>query len=117
MLRSGSSLAEVDQVLRHRNLFTTGMYAKVDHVSLSEVAQSWPGAAWAPCAHTWTTTWPCRRLGFKLERACCLLALVLPAPWDHPLASDGTTRLRVKAHQLGECSSPNNAFDQSGGLL
>jgi integrase len=45
MLRSGSSLTEVGQVLRHRSLLTTGIYAKVDHISLSEVAQPWPGGA------------------------------------------------------------------------
>jgi integrase len=45
MLRAGSSLAEVGQVLRHRSALTTSIYAKVDRVSLSAVAQPWPGGA------------------------------------------------------------------------
>jgi integrase/recombinase XerD len=43
MLRAGSNLAEVGQVLRHRSLLTTSIYAKVDRNSLSAVAQPWPG--------------------------------------------------------------------------
>jgi integrase/recombinase XerD len=45
MLRSGASLAEVGQVLRHQELQTTAIYAKVDHVHLRELARPWPGAA------------------------------------------------------------------------
>ena len=43
MLRSGSNLIEIGQVLRHRDRSTTAIYAKVDHRSLSEVVQPWPG--------------------------------------------------------------------------
>ena len=43
MLRSGSNLIEVGQVLRHRDRSTTAIYAKIDHRSLSEVVQQWPG--------------------------------------------------------------------------
>jgi site-specific recombinase XerD len=46
MLRSGGSLMEVGQVLRHRSgPVTTSIYAKVDGVSLRSVAQPWPGGA------------------------------------------------------------------------
>ena len=45
MLRSGASLAEVGQVLRHQELQTTAIYAKVDHGHLRELARPWPGAA------------------------------------------------------------------------
>ncbi len=45
MLRSGSTLAEVGQVLRHQRLLTTAIYAKVDRPSLSEIALPWPGGA------------------------------------------------------------------------
>lgn len=45
MVRSGASLPEVGQVLRHRWLSTTATYAKVDHVALSELARPWPGGA------------------------------------------------------------------------
>jgi len=45
MLRSGASLREVGQVLRHASLLSTTIYAKVDHAALSAVARSWPGGA------------------------------------------------------------------------
>lgn len=43
MLRQGATLVEVSQVLRHRDLATTAIYAKVDFVTLRRVAQPWPG--------------------------------------------------------------------------
>lgn len=43
LLASGSSLKEVADVLRHRSLDTTLIYAKLDAHSLSEVALPWPG--------------------------------------------------------------------------
>jgi integrase/recombinase XerD len=45
MLRAGGSLAEIAQVLRHRHLDTTAVYAKVDHRQLITLAQPWPGGA------------------------------------------------------------------------
>ena len=42
MLRAGANLTEVGQVLRHERLLTTAVYAKVDRIALSAVAQSWP---------------------------------------------------------------------------
>jgi integrase/recombinase XerD len=44
MLRAGSSLSEVGQVLRHQSLDVTSIYAKVDRRSLVAVVRSWPGA-------------------------------------------------------------------------
>lgn len=43
MLRRGASLIEVGQVLRHQDLVTTAIYAKVDIATLRAVAQPWPG--------------------------------------------------------------------------
>jgi site-specific recombinase XerD len=43
MLRAGASLTEVAQVLRHRRVATTAIYAKVDHQALRTLAQPWPG--------------------------------------------------------------------------
>jgi len=43
MLRSGAPLTEIAQVLRHRSLLTTAVYAKIDLASLRTVAQPWPG--------------------------------------------------------------------------
>lgn len=45
LLASGSSLKEVADVLRHRSLNTTMIYAKLDSRSLAEVALPWPGSA------------------------------------------------------------------------
>lgn len=45
MLRRGGNLLEISQVLRHRDLATTFLYAKVDHEALRAVAGAWPGAA------------------------------------------------------------------------
>lgn len=45
MLRAGASLAEVAQVLRHRQLHTTALYAKVDRLALRALARPWPGVS------------------------------------------------------------------------
>jgi len=45
LLESGSSLKEVADVLRHRSLNTTLIYAKLDCRNLREVALPWPGRA------------------------------------------------------------------------
>ena len=42
MLRAGVRLPEVSQVLRHRNLSTTAIYAKVDEKQLRNLARPWP---------------------------------------------------------------------------
>jgi integrase/recombinase XerD len=42
MLRKGASLAEVGEILRHRLVDTTAIYAKVDLVALRALAQPWP---------------------------------------------------------------------------
>jgi integrase/recombinase XerD len=44
MLRRGATMVQVSQVLRHRDLGTTAIYAKVDDTALRSVARSWPGA-------------------------------------------------------------------------
>lgn len=44
MLRAGASLAEVAEVLRHRSVATTAIYAKVDHRALRGLAMAWPGS-------------------------------------------------------------------------
>jgi integrase len=43
MLRSGGSLVEIGQVLRHVRPLTTALYAKVDIEALRQLAQPWPG--------------------------------------------------------------------------
>jgi site-specific recombinase XerD len=45
MVRSGVALPEVAQVLRHRRLMTTAIYAKVDREALRLLARAWPGGA------------------------------------------------------------------------
>jgi site-specific recombinase XerD len=43
MLRQGAALAEIALLLRHSNINTTAIYAKVDLAALQPLAQSWPG--------------------------------------------------------------------------
>jgi len=45
MLRAGATLDAIGAVLRHRSTDTTAHYAKVDVVTLAEIAQPWPGEA------------------------------------------------------------------------
>jgi integrase/recombinase XerD len=45
MLRAGATLPEVGQVLRHRSLLTTAIYAKVDREALRTIARPWIGGA------------------------------------------------------------------------
>ena len=44
LLRQGAGLVAISQVLRHQDLATTALYAKVDLNTLRQVAQPWPGA-------------------------------------------------------------------------
>jgi site-specific recombinase XerD len=43
MLQQGASLGEIGEILRHRRLDTTAIYAKVDLNALRALAQPWPG--------------------------------------------------------------------------
>jgi site-specific recombinase XerD len=45
LLRRGAGLVAISQVLRHQDLATTALYAKVDLTTLRQVAQPWPGPA------------------------------------------------------------------------
>jgi site-specific recombinase XerD len=45
MLAAGGSLTEIGQVLRHRRLLTTAIYAKVDLEKLRHLVRPWPGVA------------------------------------------------------------------------
>jgi len=44
MIRSGASMAEIAEVLRHRSPSSTAIYAKVDIEALRSIAQRWPSA-------------------------------------------------------------------------
>jgi site-specific recombinase XerD len=45
LLRQGAGLVAISQVLRHQDLATTALYAKVDLLALRRVAQPWPGVS------------------------------------------------------------------------
>jgi len=45
LLRQGAGLVAISQVLRHQDLATTALYAKVDLTTLRQVAPPWPGTA------------------------------------------------------------------------
>jgi integrase/recombinase XerD len=47
-INAGASLEEVGQLLRHRGLASTTIYAKVDLVRLSSIARPWPGSVALP---------------------------------------------------------------------
>jgi integrase/recombinase XerD len=42
LVRNGASIKDIADVLRHRSLDTTAIYAKVDLASLATVAMPWP---------------------------------------------------------------------------
>ena len=43
LLHNGASLTEIGELLRHQNIETTRIYAKVDHGALRALALPWPG--------------------------------------------------------------------------
>ena len=45
MLRAGADLVEIGQVLRHRTVSTTAIYAKVDVDRLRRLSRPWPRPA------------------------------------------------------------------------
>jgi integrase/recombinase XerC len=45
LVNQGASIKEVADVLRHRSLNTSLIYAKLDHGALADVALPWPGSA------------------------------------------------------------------------
>ncbi len=47
MIRSGASMAEIAEVLRHRSPSSTAIYAKVDIEALRSLAQPWPNSGGA----------------------------------------------------------------------
>ena len=42
MLHGGATLKEIADILRHRSLDTTAIYAKVDVAALQRITQPWP---------------------------------------------------------------------------
>ncbi len=49
LLREGATLDTIGALLRHRNVSTTALYAKVDIGLLRQVSQPWPRAEVSPC--------------------------------------------------------------------
>ena len=49
LLREGATLDTIGAVLRHRDVNTTAIYAKVDITLLRQVAQPWPGSEASSC--------------------------------------------------------------------
>lgn len=45
LVAAGAGLPEIAQLLRHRDLDSTAVYAKVDRVALGSLAQPWPASA------------------------------------------------------------------------
>jgi site-specific recombinase XerD len=49
LLREGATLDAIGALLRHRDVSTTALYAKVDIGLLRQVSQPWPRAEVSPC--------------------------------------------------------------------
>jgi site-specific recombinase XerD len=45
LLREGASMTDIGQVLRHKHLASTAIYAKVDLQRLRLAVSPWPGAS------------------------------------------------------------------------
>jgi integrase/recombinase XerD len=58
MLRRGASMTEIAQVLRHRHVDTTAIYAKVDREGLRALAQPWPEPANGAQLRALSQPWP-----------------------------------------------------------
>ena len=69
MLRAGASLPEVGQVLRHRSMLSTSIYAKVDQNALRPLARPGRGARPVSALRARAEEYLAMRraLGFKLE--------------------------------------------------
>jgi integrase len=57
MLRKGATPTEIAQVLRHRHINTTAIYAKVDHDRLRELVRAWPSKG-VGAARDLACAWP-----------------------------------------------------------
>ena len=45
LLRSGATIKEISDILRHKNINSTFIYTKVDLATLAEVPSRWPAAS------------------------------------------------------------------------
>jgi site-specific recombinase XerD len=43
LLQAGAGLSEIGQLLRHRSMASTAIYASVDSGALRQLARPWPG--------------------------------------------------------------------------
>ena len=85
MLRNGASLSEVGQVLRHRQMITTTIYAKADRKALRSIARAWPEDSRMSVLRQASTDYFAirRALGFTLVRSEKLLAQFITYLEDH----------------------------------
>ena len=114
MLRRGATIIEVSQVLRHRDLATTAIYAKVDDAALRSVARSWPGAptmsalsdaarTTCGCATVWAMGWP------SITVSCRGSWLL----WMPPVCPPSPSRRRWPGRRVPE-STRSAAFRRGG---
>ena len=99
MLRAGSPLAEVGQVLRHRSALTTAIYAKVDRDALAVLARPWPVAGRsAVCRDR-----PAARGAGRLPRAAPRAGLPAGPPGEaaRPVPRPPRTGRRIEDHRRG----------------
>jgi len=105
MLRAGGSLPEVAQVLRHRTVATTAIYAKVDHLALRgarhALAGEWTMTDYRAAADDYLATR--RAMGYKL----CYQGQMLVQFVDY-LEAVGAEHLTIN-HALGWAKQPSGA--------
>lgn len=132
MLRRGAALPEISQVLRHRDLASMAVYAKVDLAALRGVARCWPEAqrlatcpgrqastcaCAAPSATSWMTpTVSCRASsppGLNLTVGAWLLSELVGRGRAKDLVLTGRWVGAAKAFALGlvdcVCDDPHGA--------
>ena len=77
LLQNGASLTEIGELLRHQDIETTRIYAKVDQVALRALAVPWPGVRHEhPAPSTGGLPRPTASHGFQDERGDDVVASV-----------------------------------------
>ena len=109
MVKAGVPIVRIGQVLRHRSLQTTAIYARVDIEQLRQLAAPWPGGEPAMSAlseHVDEYLRARRALGVKLERHGRLLPQLVGY-----LEARGRARSRASWRSRGR-SCPADAHPQ-----
>ena len=110
LLRRGAGLVAISQVLRHQDLATTALYAKVDLDALRQVAQPWPGRPVSALEQALADYLQLRRsLGHELAEAGWLLPGFVAY-----LDAHGSTTVTIEAALTGPSTRRGSRRRPSG---